>query len=158
MFHIIIGLTRCSMYKKYDKVPNKWSDQLEKTEHPRQFPILKLRFVFIRDSNILACSWAIIIKNAMILLHIFVFIYYPLLTVYLNFTKIIVSIEWIIDGKRRMSPVVVVDDVSPMVRTADVDRVSYRDPFVIGVSETQHSFISVCCIWQYNEKPSRYFV
>ena len=36
-----------------------------------------------------------------------------------GFTKIPLRI-------RRMSPVVVVDDVSPVVRTADVDRVRYR--------------------------------
>ena len=45
-----------------------------------------------------------------------------------------------------MSPVVVVDDVSPVVRTADVDRIRYRGVGVVGVSKTQHSVLSVCCV------------
>ena len=37
-----------------------------------------------------------------------------------------------------MSSVVVVDDVSPGVRTCDVDRIRYGGFGVVGVSETQH--------------------
>ena len=45
-----------------------------------------------------------------------------------------------------MSPVVVVDDVSPMVRTGDVDRIRYRGSGVVGVLKTQHSVLFVCCV------------
>ena len=45
-----------------------------------------------------------------------------------------------------MSPVVVVDDVSPVVRTGDVDRIRYRGFGVLGVPETQHSVLFVCCV------------
>ena len=44
-----------------------------------------------------------------------------------------------------MSPVVVVDDVSPVVRTCDVDRIRYRGTGVVGVPKTQHSVLFVCC-------------
>ena len=42
-----------------------------------------------------------------------------------------------------MSSVVVVDDVSPMVRTADVDNSRYRGSGVVGVLKTRHSVLFV---------------
>ena len=45
-----------------------------------------------------------------------------------------------------MSPVVLVDDVSPVVRTGDVDRIRYRGFGVVGVPKTQHSVLLVCCV------------
>ena len=45
-----------------------------------------------------------------------------------------------------MSPVVVVDDVSPVVRTRDVDRIRYRGSGVVGVPKTQYSVLFVCCV------------
>ena len=45
-----------------------------------------------------------------------------------------------------MSPVVVVDDISPVVRTADVDRIRYRCSGVVGVPKTQHSVLFVFCV------------
>ena len=45
-----------------------------------------------------------------------------------------------------MSSVVVVDDVSPVVRTRDVDRIGYCDNSVVGVPKTQHSVLFVCCV------------
>ena len=45
-----------------------------------------------------------------------------------------------------MSPVVVVDDVSPVVRTGNVGRVRYRGFGIVGVPKTQHSVIFVCCV------------
>ena len=45
-----------------------------------------------------------------------------------------------------MSSVVVVDDVSPVVRTGDVDRIRYRGTGVVGVPKTQHSVLFVCCV------------
>ena len=45
-----------------------------------------------------------------------------------------------------MSPVVVVNDVSPVVRTGDVDRVRYRGCGVGGVPKTQYSVLFVCCV------------
>ena len=45
-----------------------------------------------------------------------------------------------------MSPVVVEDDVSPVVRTGDVDRVRYGGWGVVGVPKTQHSVLFICCV------------
>ena len=45
-----------------------------------------------------------------------------------------------------MSPVVVVDDVSPVVRTGDVDRIRYRGYGIAGVPKTQYSVLFVCCV------------
>ena len=45
-----------------------------------------------------------------------------------------------------MSSVVVVDDVSPCVRTGDVDRVRYRDYGVVGVPKTQYSVLFDRCV------------
>ena len=61
-----------------------------------------------------------------------------------------------------MSSVVVVDDVSPVVRTGDVDRIRYRGSGVVGVPKTQHSVLFVCCIGDVHresqEKPSEKIV
>ena len=56
-----------------------------------------------------------------------------------------------------MSPVVVVDNVFPVVRTGDVDRIRYRGSGVEGVLKTQHSVLFVCCVRDVDreaEKPS----
>ena len=45
-----------------------------------------------------------------------------------------------------MGPIVVVDDVSPVVRTSDVDRIRYRGSGVVGVHKTQRSVLFVCCV------------
>ena len=45
-----------------------------------------------------------------------------------------------------MSSVVVVDDVSPVIRTGDVDRIRYRGSCVDGVPKTQHPVLFVCCV------------
>ena len=45
-----------------------------------------------------------------------------------------------------MSPVVVIDDVSPVVRTGDYDRIRYRCSRVVCVPKTQHSVLFVCCV------------
>ena len=45
-----------------------------------------------------------------------------------------------------MSSVVVVDDISPVVRTADVDRIRHRGYGVVGVPKTQHSVFFVFCV------------
>ena len=45
-----------------------------------------------------------------------------------------------------MSSVIVEDDVSPVVRTADVDRIRYSGSSVVGVPKTQHSVLFVCCV------------
>ena len=54
-----------------------------------------------------------------------------------------------------MSPVVVVDDVSPVVRTGDADRIRYRGSGVVGVPKTQHSFLFVCCVGDVDGEPQR---
>ena len=45
-----------------------------------------------------------------------------------------------------MSSVIVEDDVSPVVRTADVDRIRYSGSSEVGVPKTQHSVLFVCCV------------
>ena len=45
-----------------------------------------------------------------------------------------------------MSPVVVVDDVSPVVRTGDVDRIRYRGSGVVSVPKTQNPVLFVCWV------------
>ena len=45
-----------------------------------------------------------------------------------------------------MNSAVVVDDVSPVERTGDVDRIRYRGSGVVGVPKTQHSVLFVCCV------------
>ena len=69
-----------------------------------------------------------------------------LLTVHFHFTEAIPSVLRIILRIRRMSSVVVVDDVSPVVRTGDVARIRYCSVGVIGVPKTQHSVLFVCCV------------
>ena len=51
-----------------------------------------------------------------------------------------------------MSSVVVVDDVSPLVRTGDVDRIRYIDIGVVGVPKTQHSILFVCSVGDVHRK------
>ena len=46
----------------------------------------------------------------------------------------------------RMSPIVVVDDVSPVVRTGDLDRIRDCGCGVVCVPKTQHSVFFVCCV------------
>ena len=53
---------------------------------------------------------------------------------------------------RRMSPAVVVDDVSSVVRTGDVDRIRYRGSSVFGVTKTQHSVLFVCRVGDVDRK------
>ena len=69
-----------------------------------------------------------------------------LLTVHFHFTKGNIGRSSIAIRIRGMSPVVVVDDVSSVVRTGDVDRIRYRGWGVVGVPKTQHSVIFVCCV------------
>ena len=68
------------------------------------------------------------------------------LTVHFNFTEFIVGVYGILIRIGRMSPVVVVDDVSPVVRTGDVDRIRYCGSSVVVVPKTQHSVLFVCCV------------
>ena len=63
------------------------------------------------------------------------------LTIHFNFTEVSVGVIRIPLRIRRMSPVVVVDYVSPVVRTGDVDRIRYCGSGVFGVPKTQHSVL-----------------
>ena len=69
-----------------------------------------------------------------------------ILTVYFNFTECNRSVSRIPLRIRRMSPVVIVDDVSSVVRTGDVDRIRYRGVGVAGVPKTLHSVLFVFCV------------
>ena len=76
-----------------------------------------------------------------------------LLTIHFHFTESNVGVIRIPLRKRRMSPVVVVEDVSPVVRTGDVDRVRYRGSGVVGVPKTQYSVLFVCCVGDVDGEP-----
>ena len=67
-------------------------------------------------------------------------------TVDFHFTKITASKIWISTWIRTVSSGVVVDNVSSVVRTSDVDRVRYRGSGEHGVPITQHSVLFVCCV------------
>ena len=69
-----------------------------------------------------------------------------LLTVHFQFAESNVGVIRIPLRIRRMRSVVVVDDISPMVRTGDVDRIRYRGSGVAHVPKTQHSVLFVCCV------------
>ena len=56
-----------------------------------------------------------------------------------------------------MSSVVVVDDVSPGVLTADVDGIRYRGSGVVGVLKTQHSVFLLCCVRDIDRKSKESF-
>ena len=64
----------------------------------------------------------------------------------LQFTEFNVGVCRIPIRIRRMSSGVVVDNVSPVVKTGDVDRIRYRGAGVAGVPKTQHSVLFVCCV------------
>ena len=68
------------------------------------------------------------------------------LTVHFHFTEEILGVLRIPLRIRRISPVVVVDDVSPVVRTGDFDNIRYRGSGVVDVPKTQHTILSVCCV------------
>ena len=68
------------------------------------------------------------------------------LTIYLHFTQFNHGVIRIPFRIRRMSSVVVVDDVSPVVRTGDIDRIRYRGSGEVDVPKTQHSVLFVCCV------------
>ena len=68
------------------------------------------------------------------------------LTVHFHFTEFIIGVESIPLRIRRMGSVVVVNDVSPVVRAGDVDRIRYRGHGIVGVSKTQHSILFLCCV------------
>ena len=69
-----------------------------------------------------------------------------LLTIHFHFTEEISGFTRIPLRIWGMSPVVVVDYVSPVVRTGDVDRIRYRGSGVVGVPKTRHSVLFVCCV------------
>ena len=76
-----------------------------------------------------------------------------LFTVYFHFTEGNPGVIRIPFRIRRMSPVVVVDNVSTVVRTGDVDSISNCDTGVDGVPKTQHSVIFVCCVGNVHREP-----
>ena len=71
---------------------------------------------------------------------------YNILTVNFHFTQSNKSGTRISKRIRRMSSVVVVGDVSSVIRTGDVGRVRYRGCGVVFVPKTQHSVLFVCCV------------
>mgnify|MGYP003692239169 CR=1 FL=1 len=78
-----------------------------------------------------------------------------LLTIHFHFTEGIAGVHRIPLRIRRMSSVVVVDDVSPAIRTGDVDRIRYRGIGVVGVPKTQQSVLFVCCVGDVDREPQK---
>ena len=75
-----------------------------------------------------------------------------ILTIHFHFTECNEGLVIIPLRIRRMSSVVVVDDVSPVVRTYYIDRTRYCCWDVIDVFETQHSVLFVCCVGDVDRK------
>ena len=78
-----------------------------------------------------------------------------LFTVNFHFTEVSVGVHRIPLRIRRMSSVVVVNDVSPVVRAGDVDRIRYRGSGVVGVPKTQHPVLFVCCVGDVDGEPQK---
>ena len=85
-----------------------------------------------------------------------VYIFLHDITMDLQFTEFNVGVCRIPLRIRGMSPVVVVDDISPVVRTGDVDRIRYRGSGVAGVHKTQHSVLFVCCVGNIHRKTQEF--
>ena len=51
-----------------------------------------------------------------------------------------------------MSSVVVVNNISPVVRTGDVDRIRFCGSGVVSVPKTQHTVLFVCCVGDVNRE------
>ena len=77
------------------------------------------------------------------------------LTVHFHLTEGIPGVTRIPLRIRGMSSVVVVYDVSPVVRTGDVDRIRYRGIGVAVVPKTQHSVLFVCCVGDADGEPQK---
>ena len=56
-----------------------------------------------------------------------------------------------------MCSVVVVNDVSPVVRACYVDRVGYCGFGVVGIFKTQRPFLFVCCIRYIDREPQEVY-
>ena len=56
-----------------------------------------------------------------------------------------------------MGSVVVVNDVSPVVRACYVDRIWYCGFGVVGIFKTQHPFVFVCCIRYIDREPQEVY-
>ena len=78
-------------------------------------------------------------------------------TIYFNLTEFIVCVFIVVIRKRRMSSVVVVDDVSPVVLTAEVNGIRYRGSGVVDVPKTQHSVFLLCCVRDIDRKSKESF-
>ena len=79
-------------------------------------------------------------------------------TVHFHFTDVIVGMLRIPFRIRFMCPVVVVDDVSPMVRTGYVDRIRNRSSGVDGVPKAQNPIFFVGCVRDVDRKPKKIWV
>ena len=67
-------------------------------------------------------------------------------TINLHFTEITIGVKRISIRKRFVSPVVVINDVSPVVRTGDIDRIRYRGSGVHGVLKAQYTVLFSGCV------------
>ena len=76
-------------------------------------------------------------------------------TVDLRFIDVIIGIQRIPIRIRRMSSVVVVNDVSPVIRTGDYDRIRYSGSSVMGIHNTQHSVLFIGYVRYVDGKPKK---
>ena len=78
-------------------------------------------------------------------------------TVNLHFTDAIKGERRISRWIRCVSSVVVVDNVSTVVKTGDVDRIGYCGNCVVRVPKTQHSVLFICCVrYVYGESKKKW--
>ena len=76
-------------------------------------------------------------------------------TVNLYFAEFIEGVCRVAVGKRRMCPVIEVDDVSPMVTACDIHRVRYCGFSVVFVLKAQYTVRFVGCIGNVNGKSKK---
>lgn len=75
-----------------------------------------------------------------------------LLTINLQFTEFVESVLTIPSRIRWVSPVVVVDNISPVYGTRYVCRIWYCGPGIAGVFKTEFSVFFFCCIRHVNRE------
>ena len=78
-------------------------------------------------------------------------------TVNLQFTDVIVhvDIQRISIRIRTVNSVVVVIDVSAMIRAGDYDRIRFYGSSVMGIHNTQHTVLFIGCVKYVDENPRK---
>lgn len=73
----------------------------------------------------------------------------------LQFTDVIIGRQRISIRIRTVSSVVVVNEVYPVIRAGDYDRIRYCGSTVMGIHNTQHSVLFIGCVRYLDGKPKK---